>query len=79
MIHTLKRNLTKLVYVSEGKSPSFKIFISLLFQGKKWWNLKCKFKYDFSIALCEKNGYFSISRKKVFWDVKSSLNCHVSS
>ena len=65
--HTLMRNLTGLC--SERKNRELKIFISLSFQGKKSWNLKCKFKYGFSI---EKKQYFFIWRKekKVFWDLK---------
>ena len=50
------------------KNPQLKIFISLLFQGKKSWNLQCKFKYGFSIALCQKQ-YFWCQGKKVFWDL----------
>ena len=34
MSHTLKRNLTKLVYVPKEKNPTPKISISLLFEGK---------------------------------------------
>ena len=66
MSHTLKSYLTKLVYVQKEKNPKLKIFISSLFQEKKKkWNLKYKFKYGFSIALCKKKQYFLISRKKV--------------
>ena len=35
MSHTLKRVLTKLVYIQKEKNPKLKIFISLLFQEKK--------------------------------------------
>ena len=35
MSNTIKRNLTKLVYVHKEKNPKLKIFISLLFQGEK--------------------------------------------
>ena len=52
MIHTLKRNLTKLV--RKEKNPKLQISISSLFQVIQSWNLKCKFKYGFSIALCKK-------------------------
>ena len=38
--------------------------MSSLFHGKKSWNLKCNFKYGFSIVLCKKKKYFSIPRKK---------------
>ena len=34
MSHTLKRNLTKLVYVRKEKNPKLKTFTSLLFQEK---------------------------------------------
>ena len=68
MSHTLKRNLTKLVCVRKEKNPKLKIFISSLFQGKKSWNLKCKFKYGFSIALCNKNNVFWFQEKKgILW------------
>ena len=73
MSHTLKRNLTKLVCVRKEKNPKLKIFISSLFQGKKSWNLKCKFKYGFSITLCKKTKkfFFWFQEEKVFWDFNS--------
>ena len=70
MSHALiKEELNQtLCYVWREKNPQLKIFISLLFQGKKSWNLQCKFKYGFSIALCQKQ-YFWCQGKKVFWDL----------
>ena len=64
MSHTLKRNLTKLVYVRKEKNPKLKIFISSLFQGKKSLNLKRKLQYDFSIALCKKIIFFDFKKKR---------------
>ena len=43
------------------------------FMEKKSWNLKCKFKYDFSIVLYKKKGFFDFMQKKVFWDLNSEL------
>ena len=63
MSRTLKRNLTKLVYVREKKTPKLKIFISSLFDGKKSWNLKCKSKYGFSTVLCQKTVFFDFMQK----------------
>ena len=60
MSYTLKRKLTKQVYVQKEKKPKLKIFLSSLFQRKNSWTLKSKFKYGFSIAFCkkEKNNIF---------------------
>ena len=73
MSHILKRNQTRLIYVWKEKKnkTKLKIFISLLFLGKKSWNLKCKFKCGFSIVLYKINSVFWFHAKKVFWDLKS--------
>ena len=62
--YNLKTNLTELVYVRKEKNPKIKIFIPSLFQGEKLWNLKCKFKYGFSIALYKKTRFFDFKRKR---------------
>ena len=59
----------------ERKNPKLKIFISSLSHGKKWRNLKCKFKYGFSTVISKrkkekKNSIFRFQEKKVFWDFK---------
>ena len=63
------------------KNLRLKIFISSLFHGKKSWNLMCKFKYGFSIALCKKKtAFFDFKKKKkVFWDLKNLNSDTISS
>ena len=63
--HTLQRNSTKLVYVRNEQNSKLEIFMSSLFHGKKSWNLKCKFKYDFSIVSCEKKDFLISSKKGI--------------
>ena len=57
--------------VSERKSPKIKIFISSLFHGQKSLDLKCKFKYSFSIVLCKRNIIFRFQEKNVFSDLNA--------
>ena len=66
--------LSKLVYVREENNPKLKIFTSSLLQGKKSKNLKCEFKYGFSMVLCKKkNSIFDFKQKKVLYNLKFSL------
>ena len=61
------------------KNLKLKIFISSLFQGKKSWNLKRKFKYGFPIALCKKtkNNIFWFQEKK-YSELLNQLNYRVN-
>ena len=67
------RDLTKAVYVPKEKTSKLKIFTSLLFQGKKSWNFKYKFKYSFSIALCKKATFFD-AKKKPYSETLKDVN-----
>ena len=49
------------------KTQNLKSSYPRYFMEKKSRNLKCKFKYGFSVALCKRKQYFLIScKKKVF-------------
>ena len=54
------------------KTQNLKSSYLLYFMGKKSWNLKCKFRYGFFIALSKKNSVFLFQAKKVFWDRKTN-------
>ena len=61
------------------KNQKLKMFIFLLFEGKKSWNLKCKFN-GFSLALCIYiyiyiNIYIYIDVKKKRYTVTSIILC----
>ena len=55
----------------KNKTQNLKSSYLRYFMGKKSWNMKCEFKYGFSIVLCKKTVAFDFMQKKVFWDFKS--------
>ena len=63
MSHTLRRNLTKLIYVWKEKNPKLKIFISLLIQGKNHeiWNIHSNVVFTLPYV---KNIFFVFKKKR---------------
>ena len=55
------------------KNQNLKSSYLLYFMGKKSWNLKCKFRYGFFIALSKKKQCFFISSQKGILRPKDQL------
>ena len=69
MSHTLKRNLTKLVYVQKEKNRKLKIFISSLFKKKneEIWNVNSNMVY------VKKTIFFDFKKKRYSETLKKNM------
>ena len=69
MSHTLKRNLTKLVYVQKEKNWKLKIFISSLFKKKneEIWNVNSNMVY------VKKTIFFDFKKKRYSETLKKNM------
>ena len=69
-----KEKLNQSGLCSERKNPKIKNLHIFVILWKKSWNLKCKFKYGFSIVLCEKKSYFLISCRKRYSETLNTFH-----